>query len=125
VIFPEAWRAFVSENHLVGVEVSIPEEDDLSGVGACVEILSEEAALHEARSLFPGRCVQADGFIPVGGCGTGTGDPYFINVHDGNDGPLYRIDHEAVGEDGYDRDAAVAVVLARYSDLLRYCDCAG
>ena len=50
----------------------------------------------------------------------GSGDPYFINIDDGANGPLYRIYHDAVGEDGYDRNDAVAVVLESQSDILKY-----
>ncbi|GMU39114.1 MAG: hypothetical protein AMXMBFR22_33050 [Phycisphaerae bacterium] len=119
-MLPDHWLRFASENHLFGVEVELPEDADISGVGAVIEILTDEGATEEARELYPGIRVAQDGFIPVGGCGIGTGDPYFINVHDGANGPLYRISHEAVHADGYDRAEAVAVVLARYTDLLRF-----
>ncbi len=61
-----------------------------------------------------------DGFIPVGSCLEGWEDPYFINTHDGAEGPLYRISHDAVTEDGYERNEAVAVVLCKCSDILGF-----
>lgn len=119
MIFPEFWRRFLAEHRLVGLEVEIPEAGDLTGIGAVIELLDEDAAASEARDAFPGVGVLADGFVPVGGCGLGTGDPYFINIHDRDNGPLYRISHEDVSLTGYDRAQAVATVLAHYEDLLR------
>jgi hypothetical protein len=39
---------------------------------------------------------------------------------DGPNGPLYRIYHDSVGEGGYERSEAVAVVLESYGELLEY-----
>ena len=120
MVLPEFWQRFVMDNALVDAELTIPEELDRSRAGAFIRILDEQAATVEARELFPGMGVFQDGFVPVGGCAIGTGDPYFINVNDGDAGPLYRISHEDVHEDGYDRAAAVEVVLMDYRELLRF-----
>jgi hypothetical protein len=74
----------------------------------------------EANELWPGIGIKNDGFIPVGGCSIGSGDPYCINIHDGESGPLYVADHERVGPEGYDRDEAISVVLQNYEELLHY-----
>jgi hypothetical protein len=125
MIFPEFWRRFLAEHRLVRLEVEIPAACDLTSIGAVIEILDEDAAASEAHEALPGVGVWADGFVPVGGCGIGTGDPYFINIHDSDNGPLYRISHEDVSLTGYDRAQAVATVLAHYRDLLRFVPRAG
>lgn len=117
---PPYWLEFLATFSLVGREVSIPEPDDRSGVGAEIEFLDEAGSREEAEEYYPGIAVAADGFVPVGSCLIGTGDPYFIRLADGEGGPLYRVDHEAVGKEGYDRAAAVDVVLDDYRHLLRY-----
>jgi hypothetical protein len=119
-MWPAEYRNFVEKDCLVGREVEVPEGEDLSGVGAIIELLDEGQAASEADDVYPGLIVKADGFVPIGGCGIGTGDPYFINTRDAQPGPIYRIDHEAVSDDGYDRDEAVTRVLDSYESLLKY-----
>lgn len=114
------WRTFVEQHHLVGREISVPDDRDVSGVGAEIEILDESGIQFEQTGLYPGIAVAAAGYIPVGSCSIGSGDPYFINVHDGEGGPLYRIYHDEVVDEHYDSEAAVAVVLKDYRELLKY-----
>lgn len=121
-MWPIAWRQFVEQHQLVGTEIEIPETADLSGVGAVLEILSEPASDTEANEHYPGIVVKGDGFVPVGGCTIGAGDPYFLNVHDRQPGPLYRIYHDSVLDATYNRTDAVAVVLRSFDELLKYVD---
>lgn len=114
------WQAFIQKYSLIGIELSVPPEEDLSGVGAEIEILTDDGVRLEQTELYPGIAVSKHGFIPVGGCSLGTGDPYFINSSDGEGGPLYRIYHDEVTDDAYDADRAIAVVLKDYRDLLKY-----
>lgn len=119
---PLYWQMFVKQYHLVGREFSIPVESDLSGVGARIEILDELGIRTEQTESYPGIGVSKAGFLPVGGCSIGTGDPYFINESDGGGGPLYRIYHDEVVDESYDPVRAIAMVLMDYRDLLEYGD---
>ena len=119
-MFPVFWKRFLEDVGIVGVEIEIPEKDDLSGLGATINVYDEDSARREAEEFYPGIAVVQDGFIPIGGCALGSGDPYFINSNDGADGALYQIYHDAVGDQGYDRDQAVAVVLRSYKELVKY-----
>jgi hypothetical protein len=121
-MIPEYWKAFRSEHSLESKDVSVPEEGDLSGVGVDLVILDDAGSRQEAEELYPGMGVSKDGFVPVGHCDIGSGDPYFINMNDGPDGPLYRIYHEEVDADGYDRDEAVDIVFKSYTQILNYID---
>ena len=119
---PPYWQTFLEQHRLVGREFSIPVEGDLSGVGAAIEILDEQAIRAEQTEAYPGIGVSKAGFVPVGGCSIGTGDPYFINARDGEGGPLYRIYHDEVTGENYDSDKAIAMVLKDYRELLKYAD---
>lgn len=119
---PPYWQNFWEQHHLAGREFSIPVEADLSGVGAEIEILDEEGIRSEQTELYPGIGVSKAGFVPVGSCSTGTGDPYFINTNDGEGGPLYRIYHNEVVDEDYDPARAIAIVLKDYRELLKYAD---
>ncbi len=120
-MLPDYWLRFLESTGLFpGSEVTIPAADDLSGVGAVIEILSDESSREEAEEFYPGLAVARDGFVPVGNCAIGCGDPYFISMHDGLGGPLYRIYHDQVSDEGYDREIAVAVVLNDFRDVAKY-----
>lgn len=117
---PPHWIQFLQSEGLVGRETTIPEADDISGVGADIAWLTEEESRDEQDQVYPGIGVRKDGYIPVGGCSIGTGDPYFIREQDGVGGPLYLIYHDEVHADGYDAKRAIAIVLPDYRLLKKY-----
>ncbi len=119
-MIPEYWKEFISKNDMIGKDFEIPETNDLSELGADIKILNEKDIIDEATNFYPGLAVSKDGYLPVGSCLAGNGDPYFINTNDGPAGPLYRIYHDSVDEDGYDKDDAVEIVLKNYEDILTY-----
>jgi hypothetical protein len=121
-MFPDFWFKFVSDNGLVGVTVEVPEERDQSGLGVELKFLTPEQSIDEAMNFWPGLAVAKDGYVPVGSCLCGSGDYYYIRATDGAAGPLYRIYHDAVNEDGYDPNEAIAPVLRSYEELLGYVD---
>ncbi len=119
-MIPEYWTQFMTLHNIEGKEYELSEARDLSGVGAIIEILCQDDIKIEATEYWPGIGVLNDGYVPIGHCAVGTGDPYFINVHDGANGKLYRICHDMVTASGYNASEAIAVVLSQYEDLLRY-----
>jgi hypothetical protein len=80
---------------LTGVEFELSEEDDESELGAEVEWLAPKAIIEESTKLFPGIAAIKLGYLPIGECLTGSGDPYFLKMDGGDDPPLVRIPHEA------------------------------
>ena len=76
--------------------------------------------MDEATNFWPGIAVAKDGYVPVGSCLSGSGDYYYIRATDGAAGALYRIYHDAVEENGYDPNEAIALVLRNYEELLAY-----
>jgi hypothetical protein len=119
-MWPPHFRAFVEQHQLAGVEVQIPQSDDLSGLGALMELYDEAAATEEACEFYPGLIVKEDGFVPIGQDLTGSGDPYFINTRDDSAGPVYRIYHDSVADRSYNSADAIVTVLASYEKLLSY-----
>ena len=122
--FPAHWQDFLERNGLYGMSFEIPDSADVSGLGAELQLLTPAQAREEAEDCYPGLAVAADGYVPVGMCLLGSGDPYFIRDGDGAGGPLYRIYHDAVAWDGagvarYGPDA-VAIVLESYEALPRH-----
>jgi hypothetical protein len=117
---PSYWKSFVESEGLVAKHTTIPEEEDLSGLGADICWFDDESSRSEKEEFYPGIAVSKDGFIPVGGCDIGSGDPYFICEKDGVGGPLYRIYHDSVREDAYCREDAVVVVLSDYRTIAKF-----
>ena len=48
----------------------------------------------EARELYPGIEAVKNGYLPIGTCMVGSGDPYFLKVADGKNPPVVRIPHD-------------------------------
>jgi hypothetical protein len=117
---PTYWTKFRDEHNLVGVEFEIPESEDRSELGANIEILDDAGILSEATELYPGIEAARHGFVPIGGCLIGLGDPYFIRSSEGAGGALYRIFHDMVFDDDFPESEAVTLVLERFEDLLRF-----
>jgi hypothetical protein len=119
LLLPEYWKSFVINNDLVGKEVEFPwpDEEDLDAI---IEILDDENVELEANELWPGIGIKDDGYFSVAGCSIGTGNQYCINIHDGKNGPLYLVDHERVGPEGYDKKEAISIMLNHYEDLLKF-----
>jgi hypothetical protein len=79
------WRAFDSD-------------PDFDGDGVVfVEVSDAEGILSESMELYPGIGILSAGYVNFGGS-DGSGDPYFVCVHEGDDPPLYEVYHD-VGSD--------------------------
>ena len=119
-MWPPEFRHFLESNALAGKAVEISDGDDLSGVGASIQLFDEPDAASEANDFYPGLVVKADGYVPIAGCVEGSGDPYFIRIQDQQPGPVYRVYHDLVHDENYDRGQAIVRVLDSYEDLLKY-----
>jgi hypothetical protein len=120
MMWPDEYRQFVDLNALAGMQVELSDQDDLSGVGASIQLFNEADAASEANDVYPGLIVKAEGYVPIACCAEGSGDPYFIRIQDQRPGPVYRIYHDSVHDENYDRGQAIARVLGSYEDLLKH-----
>jgi hypothetical protein len=89
------WRAF-------------PPKPDWDGV-LWVEVSDAASILAESLELYPGIGILPAGYVNFGG-GDGSGDPYFVCAHEGDDPPLYEVYHD-VGTDA-------AAILAEGRNLV-------
>ena len=118
-LLPNHWKNFVIQNQLIGQEIEFPwpDEEDLEAV---IEILGDESIERETNEQYPGLIIKKDDYIPVAGCSIGTGNQYCINLKDGENGPLYLVDHAQVVDENYDPKKAIIIMLKHYQDLLNY-----
>lgn len=93
---PGAISLLLSSRPMVGVNFVVPPEADESGMGADFRFMTAAEMIEESVSAYPGISAVSHGFLPVGVCLEGSGDPYFVRL---SDGAVVRIPHDAVSED--------------------------
>lgn len=89
---PSGIKEVLGSVPLVGVVFNVEERNDLSGLGASFRWMSAEEMVDEATRCYPGIAAAPHGYLPVGICLEGTGDPYFLRLRDT---AIVRIPHAA------------------------------
>lgn len=98
-VYPEWLLDLLSTVPLCGLRLGWQADDprpDYDGV-LWVEVSDAGGILSESLELYPGVGIQSAGYVNFGG-GDGSGDPYFLCAHEGDDPPLYQVYHD-VGAD--------------------------
>jgi hypothetical protein len=114
---PDWFARLLAEYKLGGVDFSLSKNDDCSGFGAGMIWLTAEQMVSEAIEVEPGISVVTSGFVPVGACALGSGDPYFLDLREGSDDPpVVRVPHDFAGGATYplDRIELVARSLSEF-----------
>lgn len=99
---PDWLLAMLKGYRLGGVRFSLSKEHDRSALGAEVIWLTPQQIVSEACDAEPGISVSPSGFLPIGACAAGSGDPYFLDLREATtDPPVVRIPHEYGGHGSY------------------------
>ncbi len=106
VSLPHEIRAYLQDIAVVGAVTMIEEEEDESGMGAEFRWMEPLQMVSEGRDCFPGVAISRHGFLPIGICQEGSGDPYFVRLCDG---ALVRVLHDAPWSDGLQEEAVELV----------------
>jgi hypothetical protein len=109
--------SFLRAHRLAGVCFSLSKHDDKSSLGVDVIWLTPAQIVSEATECQPGISVLPLGYIPVGGCAEGSGDPYFLDLREKTiDPPVVRVPHDFAGQGPYplDRVELVAESLSSF-----------
>lgn len=80
---------------LAGAKFTLDESSDYSEIGVEMRWLTADQITDEAVNNYPGIAAARQGYLPIGQCLIGTGDPYFVRA-DSAQSPVYRIPHTAV-----------------------------
>lgn len=104
---------------LVGVCLSLTEDEDESELGVDLKWFGPSEIIEEALSVYPGKAVVGLGYLPVAACLTGSGDPYFLKMKNSNieDPPLVRIPHDLVSDDGTYPESEIEIVCESLSQF--------
>jgi len=95
---------------LIGQKFSLKEKDDLSEIGVEMQWMSPEEQLEEAFDFYPGKVALKNGYLPIGKCLEGSGDPYFIKQNDSTL-KIYRIPHDSITNDNELREEEIEIIL--------------
>ena len=108
-VIPTWYIELVTTIPLAGLEIGWqePGHEQPDDTIYWAEWFDAQNARLEALELHPGKSILSHGYLCVAD-GNGTGDQYFISLRDGEDPPLYQIDHET------DEDAEEILTKGRY-----------
>jgi hypothetical protein len=111
--------ALLRAHPLAGVSFSLDQEHDESGIGAEVIWLTPAQMVSESVECQPGKSVQSSGFITIGACAEGSGDPYFLDLtNSSDDPPLVRIPHDYASSGPYPLEK-IEIVTSSMSEFFR------
>lgn len=103
---------------LAGVNFSLDEEEDVSGLGVDLMWFNVDQMIEEALSVYPGKSVLNLGYLPVAACLVGSGDPYFLKIPNGDeDPPLVRIPHDLALADEAFPESEIEIVCESLSQF--------
>jgi hypothetical protein len=117
VLIPDWLESLLKNHRLAGACFSLDSGQDRSGLGAELLWLSPKQMISEAFDAEPGKSVVSSGFLAIGSCALGSGDPYFLDLREfSNDPPVVRIPHDYAGPNSYPLER-VEIVVSHLSEL--------
>lgn len=119
---PEWFMSALRDFPLAGSRFSLTEEDDQSEMGVEFRWMSPRQIATEVRDAQPGKAAAKCGYLPIGQCLEGSGDPYFLRVSENAANPaIVRIPHDSIGSDGDLLESDVEVVAGTLAEFLSDC----
>ncbi|MFC1587491.1 hypothetical protein ACFL54_04190 [Planctomycetota bacterium] len=115
-LIPEWLLTILQSFNLTGTSFSLGEDLDLSEMGVEMKWADPVEILREKEELYPGLVAHIKGYLPVGICLEGSGDPYFLKLSGGDNPVLVRIPHDSCDGDDLD-ESAVEIVSEKLSDF--------
>jgi len=115
---PDWLMRILREYRLAGTCFTLSRKHDKSGLGADIIWLTPEQIVSESHDVEPGISVLSSGFLPIGACATGSGDPYFLDLRQTSGDPsVVRVPHDYGGRGSYPLDR-VEVVSSSLSEFV-------
>ncbi len=119
---PDDLIALLLNFPVVGESFSLAEDHDESQRGAELRILTAAESVDEALNAYPGVIARKLGFLPIGICLEGSGDPYFVKCPEGT---MTRIPHDSIGADDSLDLREVELVCHSLRDFLKVAEAYG
>lgn len=111
---PNWFCDFIMEFPVLGMNLELNTEDDLSNIGVDFIWLSPQDMITELFDMYPGINVIKKGFLPIGACGEGSGDYYYIDTNCHNS-RVIRVIHDEYDEN---ENNIVDVIQSSFENFL-------
>ncbi|RKZ74786.1 MAG: hypothetical protein DRR19_29840 [Candidatus Parabeggiatoa sp. nov. 1] len=117
-LLPGWFINMLSDYPLIGVNLTLSEALDESSFGVDMVWLSPKQMVEEALETYPGIIAIQLGYLPIGSCLFGSGDPYFLKMTVDNDNPPFvRIPHDILDENDKIDDSKIEPVCFSLSSF--------
>lgn len=103
---------------LIGCNFELSEDLDISELGVGMQWMSVADTICESTEAYPGIAAVLVGYLPVGMCTYGSGDPYFLNTKN-IALPLVRIPHTAIDKNGKLIEKDIELVCSNLADFFK------
>jgi len=107
LVLSASLRRFLEHAPVVGATFELDASEDASEMGAAFQWMDASQMMAEATEVYPGVAVVKHGYLPVGMCLEGSGDPYFVRLQDC---ALVRVLHDADWLQGLQEEAIETVL---------------
>jgi hypothetical protein len=83
-----------SNYRIIGQVFTLSKDQDFSRMGMDMEWMDAKTQIVEAFEAYPGILLIDHGYLPIGSCLMGSGDPYFLKPDNNNKWNIYRGLHD-------------------------------
>jgi hypothetical protein len=97
--YPEFLMSVQMKYKIIGQEFRLNEEDDYSELGVEMSWMTPEDQIEEAFNFYPCKVAVNYGYIPIGKCMYGSGDPYCLEFSKDNIWNIVRVPHDSIVDD--------------------------
>lgn len=112
---PEWLINLMSQVPICSSQLVVPYAGENEEFELLIDFLDPSELIQENKSLVPGCAVFNKGYLCIG-VENGVGNPYAINIREGNNPTVYLLDHD-YGEDTEQIIKNKVVIVERLSDL--------
>ena len=122
MVLPDWFIKLITENKLIGSYLYLNEKNDNSDMGVSLKWKTTVDMVDELYEFYPGVAVIGMGYLPVGSCLEGSGDPYFVKLtEDVNEAKFVRIRHDLVEDDDTYLEDEMEIVAPNIQDFFKAC----
>lgn len=95
-LMPDRLADLLMRYPLSGTRFLLSEDDDESHLGVDMRWMTPHEIIDESLLAYPGVIAVKEGYLPIGKCMEGSGDPYFSRMNASGDPQVVRVPHGSV-----------------------------
>ena len=122
MILPSWFVKLITDFKLIGSDLFLSEQYDESEMGVMLKWKTPQDMIDELFEYYPGVAVVGMGYLPVGSCLEGSGDPYFVKLTQKvSDAKFVRIRHDLVEDDDTYLEDEIETVCLNIQQFFNNC----